>query len=433
MLRRSKIVTSSVTRFGLAGLASVVALGALTLIAVSRISTTESLNLAKERARLAGYGIVEPALDSAILNGLAAAPEAFSALDELIQTRVLSDRVVRVKIWNPDGKIVYSDEPRLVGAQFSPKLDHVKAIRSGGIRAELADVTGPENRFERANGHLLEVYLPVRTPDGDQLIYEQYEKYDSIAGNSQRLLRRLAWPLASGLALLWLTQFPLALSLAKRVRNAEAERASLLERAVTASERERERIAADLHDGVVQDLAGLTFELSASTALMPAGETRETLERSTEIARNAMRRLRSSLVDLHPPTVHALGLVDAIETLAEPLRHDGINVEIAIDLPDIGLETETLLYRNSQELLRNVHEHANATHARLTADAQPNTVRLTVTDNGEGFSDSHHADRKRAGHLGIELQRALITRAGGTLTVESAPHGGTIATVEVPR
>ena len=421
------------TRFGLAGLGAVLAFGALTLVAVSRVSMSEALNAAEERARLAGYGIVEPALDPAIVDPSPRSAAALATLDDLVQTRVLSDRVVRVKVWNTSGKIVYSDEPRLVGRQFAPKADHAQALRLGGISSEPADIDGPENRFERASGRLLEVYLPVRMPDGRQLVYEQYETYDSVTGNSRRLLWRLAPPLGAGLSLLWLTQLPLARSLARRVRTAEAERATLLERAVTASERERERIAADLHDGVVQDLAGLTFELSASAASAGSVELRADFERSAAIARASMRRLRSSLVDLHPPTVHALGLTDAIDAVAQQLRLDGIEVTVNVDVGELESAMESLLYRSAQELLRNVHEHARATHAEVTAEAARHGVRLVVEDDGQGFSAAMSNDRRSAGHLGLELLRAMIVRAGGTLSVTSTPGTGTRATVEIPR
>ncbi len=442
MSRRPRIVDSSVTRFGLAGLGAVLVLGALTLVAVSRISTGEALRAAEERARLAGRGIVEPALDDAIAeppsgsasgSEHAAALAALAKLDELVQTRVLSDRVIRVKVWTPTGKIVYSDEPQLVGQQFAPKADHAEAIRDGGIRSEVAETDGPENRFERTSGRLLEVYLPIRTANGTQLVYEQYEKYDSLTGNSRRLLRRLALPLGAGLGLLWLTQLPLARSLARRVRHAEAERVALLEQVVFASERERERIAADLHDGVVQDLAGLTFELSAAVNTATSKEQHDSLQRSADIARSSMRQLRSSLVDLHPPTVHALGLVEAIDTVAQLLRDEGIDVSIDIDVPELDTDTESLLYRNAQELLRNVREHAGAKRVTVVSKTSPNNVSLIITDDGRGFSKGELSERKRAGHLGLDLQQALITRAGGKLTLTSLPGHGTTATVEVPR
>ena len=70
---------------------------------------------ARRLATLAGRGVVEPALTDAALDG---SPEALDALDVVVQERVLSDDVVRVKIWTPDGRIVYSDEPRLIGRTY---------------------------------------------------------------------------------------------------------------------------------------------------------------------------------------------------------------------------------------------------------------------------------------------------------------------------
>ncbi len=319
MPRRTDSVSRAVTRFGVAGLVAVAALGGFVLFAVSRISTTEALRSAQERGRLAGLGIIEPALDDALLSTGGGGEQARQTLDEIVQTRVLSERVLRVKIWTIDAKILYSDEPRLVGKQYAAKDDHQDVVETGEVSSELASTASPENVYERDSGRLLEVYLPMRMPDGTVVIYEQYERYDSVLGNANRLVSRLALPLGAGLLLLWLTQLPLARSLAKRMHAAERERVELLEHAVTASARERERIAADLHDGAVQELAGLTFELAAASSREPAGPTQEAFERSAAIARKTMQRLRSSLVDLHPATVDALGLDDGIESLAAAL------------------------------------------------------------------------------------------------------------------
>jgi two-component system, NarL family, sensor kinase len=435
MPHRPKLVGSAMTRFGLAGLLAVLALGALTLIAVSRISKTEALNTAKERANLAGYGIIEPGLNPILLDpaDTDARTSARTQLDNLVQTRVLSERVVRVKIWSPTGQVLYSDETELIGAQFAPKTDHQEVLLTGAIEAEIADTDSPENRFERDSGRLLEVYLPMRLSDGRQVVYEQYERYDSVTSNSRRLLRRLSLPLALGLGLLWLTQLPLARSLARRVRTAEAERAGLLERAVTASERERERIAADLHDGVVQDLAGLTFELAATTANTPPGHLRDDLERSTRIARTAMQRLRSSLVDIHPPNVATLGIADAVAELVAPLERNGMVVSVAIDAPNMSAENETLLFRSAQELVRNVEEHSQATVMSVVVTTTSAAILLTVKDNGLGFTPDQRADRQRAGHIGLDLQQAVLKRAGAKLTVESNPGQGTTARVDIPR
>jgi two-component system, NarL family, sensor kinase len=435
------LARSSVARFGAAGFVAVVLLGFLTLFSVAKVSSQESLKAAEERGRLAGIGIVEPALDASLTlesDGVNVEKRqaALDALDELVNTRVLSDRVVRVKIWSPAGKIMYSDEPKLIGKQFAPKADHVEALADGGIHSEEASTDGPENRFERSSGKLLEVYMPVRTANGEQLIYEQYERFDSLTSNARRLFRRLALPFGAGLALLWLTQLPLAASLTRRVRRAEAERVVLLEQVVSASEQERERIAADLHDGVVQDLAGLTFELeaAASNTSAPTDNPRESFARSAEISRTAMRKLRSSLLDLHPKSVHAMGLAGAIGEAAQRLRRDGVDVDVRVNIDGLDEEMETLVYCTAEELLRNVKKHADASRVTVVSDEPSlSQARVVVTDNGKGFSPEILEVRKRAGHLGIELQQALLFRAGGSLTLESSPGHGTVATIEVPR
>jgi two-component system, NarL family, sensor kinase len=433
MNQRKRSVAAAVARFGTAGLLALVALGGLMLTAISRISTSEALDSARERARLAGYGVVEPSIDSALTTLGPEREDALRALDEIVQTRILSERVVRVKIWTATGLILYSDQPELIGLQFPTKDDHQTVLRTGGIEAEEVDTDQPENRFERDNGRLLEVYLPIRSPDGTPLVYEQYERYDSVTANSRRLLRRLVLPLAIGLGLLWLIQLPLAASLARRMRRAEAERASMLEQAVTASTRERERIAADLHDGAVQDLAGLTFELEASAARAPAGASRDELARAAGIARHTMQELRATLVDLHPPTVATLGLANGFEAAAEPLRATGAEVRVDVNLPDLDADIEALLYRVGHELLLNVAEHADANSVIITATANKSVARLTVTDDGKGFTDVERSDRRTEGHMGLELQEALVRQAGGSLTVSSSPGTGTVAVVEVPR
>lgn len=433
MAARSRPLRAAELRFAAAGLIAVVALGAFVLLAVSRISTNESLRTARERAELAGRGIVEPALDSAILGALPEARSAIAALDAIVATRVLSERVARVKIWTADGRVVYSDETRLVGEQFAQKDDHAEALRTGATNAEVADTDGPENRFERESGRLLEVYLPVRAPDGTQLVYEQYERYDSVIGNARELVYRLAVPFGGGLVLLWLSQLPLARSLVRRVRSAEAQRATMLEHAITSSDRERERIAADLHDGVVQDMAGLAFELAATTRSTPAGPTHDALQRSAEIARRSMQRLRSSLVDLHPRTVNAIGLGDALDSLVEPLRRNDMSVELDVDVSDkLTDDVASLVYRVAQELLRNVAEHAKATRVKVTAEDSGGALRLTIRDNGIGFTEEDREKRRSEGHIGLDLQGAVVARYGGSLSVRSQSGDGTVAVLELP-
>ncbi len=434
-MRRTSSTATSVMRFGLAGMAAVLCIGALTLFAVARVSREQAMTQAIDRTRLAAFGVIEPVLSVRAL--IPKSPE-YLALDEVVQNRILSEpSVVRVKIWSADGMILYSDEPKLVGRTFPAKDDHLRVLRDGGVEAEESNTSAPENIFERNAGRMLEVYLAVRLENGQQVVYEQYERYSDVSSNSRRLLGKLALPFGVGLGLLWFLQLPLARSLVRRVRSAEKERAVLLERAVTASARERERIAADLHDGVVQDLAGLTFELAAAVPQAKDPTTRQSLMRSSELARQTMVRLRSSLVDLHPPSAHSLGLGAAINELAQPLHNEGVAVEISVDRAvndgELNAEAEALLYRVAQESLRNVSKHAGAKKVDVRVTANQKHITMTICDDGKGFDASAPIAARADGHLGMELQRAMIRRHGGSTTVDSKVGSGTTITVELPR
>ena len=248
-------------QFALAGLAVLAVFGAVAVLALRSLGHEEALRDARQFASLAGQGIVEPAIDVDLLEG---DPASIATVDQVVQERVLGDRVVRVKLWDRNGRIVYSDEPRLVGSTFPLDAEKLDVLRTGSTKAELSDVSGPENRFERGLGDLYEVYLPVRAPDGTPLLFETYQRRSAVAATGRRIWVPFAALLLASLVLLWLVQVPLAWRLDRKLRRTQEEREALLLRAVEASADERRRIAAALHDGVVQDLAGISYSLSAA-------------------------------------------------------------------------------------------------------------------------------------------------------------------------
>ena len=205
---------------------------------------------------------------------------------------MLDGSLVRVKLWNADGTIVYSDEPRLVGTHYTLGADEKAAFSSGKIEAEVSDLSKPENQYERSQGKLLEVYLPVETPSGKPLLFEAYYRYGLVSSNGSQLWRSFA-PIALGaLIALELVQIPLAYSLARRLRQRSAERELLLHQALEASDVERRHIASDLHDGVVQDLAGVAYALSAQTrGSTPREPDPDVIESSASTVRGEHPRL----------------------------------------------------------------------------------------------------------------------------------------------
>jgi signal transduction histidine kinase len=329
-----------VAQFALAGLAVLAVFGAGSVLALRALAQDEALRDARQFAMLAGQGIVEPTIGPPLLSGDAA---AIATVDRVVQERVLGERVVRVKLWDRDGRIVYSDEPRLIGSRYPLDASKRDVLRTGTTRAELSDLSGPENRYERDQGDLYEVYLPVRAPDGTPLLFETYQRRDAVAATGRRIWIPFAALMVGSLVLLWLVQVPLAARLGRRLRRTQEEREALLVRAVEASVDERRRIAADLHDGVVQDLAGISYSLSAAAQSDGSPATRETLASAAAGTRDAMRQLRSLLVEIHPPNLRASGLEAALADLVAPLRARGIEAEVTVDCePPLADEDERL-------------------------------------------------------------------------------------------
>ena len=419
-----------VTQFALAGLAVLAVFGAAALLALRGLGNAEALRDARQFATLAGQGIVEPTVAPGLLRG---GPEAIAAVDRIVQERVLGERVVRVKLWARDGRIVYSDEPRLIGARFPLDEEKLDVLRSGATNASLSDLSGPENRYERGQGDLYEVYLPIRAPDGTPLLFETYQRRSAVASTGRRIWMPFAALMLGSLVLLWLVQVPLAWRLDRKLRRSQAEREALLVRAVEASDDERRRIAADLHDGPVQDLAGISYSLSAAAQTEGSPGARETLRQAAAGTRDSMRRLRSLLVEIHPPNLRASGLEAALADLLAPLQARGAETSLTVD-PALGLDedAERIVYRAAAEALRNVERHADANRVAVAVEERDEGVRLVVVDDGVGFGPGDRERRREEGHVGLSLLEELAARAGGRLAVRSAPGDGTTFELELP-
>jgi len=428
-VRRRRAPVSSrraVVAFAASTLLTLVVLGLVGAFLLERIGRREAIRDAKQLTELAGRGIVAPNLPAGVLTG---DPAARAELDRVVRDRVLVDPVVRVKIWTADGRIVYSDEPRLIGERYDLGDEEREALRRGFVEAELSDLTRPENRFERPAGKLLEVYLPIRERDGTPLLFESYQRFSSVAASGRRMVGALAPPLIAALVLLWLVQVPLAWRLSRRLREGQQEREALLQRAVDSSQLERRRIAGDLHDGAVQNLAGVAYALAAAEPDAPP-TLAPTLHLTAAETRRTLRELRSLLVEIYPPDLHRAGLEAALRDLVSPFSGRGIDV--SLELPpdtDLPVAVEALLFRAAQEAVRNVLAHARATHVRIRLDLGAETAALTVADDGLGF-EPEAADTE--GHFGLRLLGDLARDAGGTLAVTSAPGEGTTLRIEVP-
>jgi signal transduction histidine kinase len=415
-----------VVQFALAALAVVVLLGVVAAAILRNQTRDAAIGDAKGLTRLAGRGIAEPALTRGLYRG---DPAAITRVRRALERVVLRDPVVRVKIWTADGRILWSDEPRLIGRHFGLGDEELSAMRAGRTSAGVSDLTQPENVFERPYEKLLQVYLPIRGPDGRPLLFEEYSRFSSISQSARRKAEALAPAFVGALVLLWLATLPLAWSLARRLQQRQREREALLQRAIEAQDRERRRIAGALHDDVVQDLAGLGFSLSAAAS----SDNSPILQEAADQTRQTMRKLRSVLVDIYPPSLRRAGLQAAIDDLTAPLVASGAHVEVDVPAaPGLSEQTEALIFRAVQEGLRNAAKHAEATNVEVHVAVGRERATATVSDDGRGFDATRAMNGGSDAHMGLTFLSDLARDAGGEVHLRSAPGEGTTLVLEVP-
>ena len=398
-------------------------------LAARRLAEREAVNDSADIADVLAETVVQPALTDGLLAGDEAAQQRF---DALIRDRVLGDDVVRVKIWGPDGKVLYADQAGLVGRTFPLDPEEREVLSEPRTVAEISDLDRAENALDRDIGNkLVEVYRPVWTDSGQEALFEIYTPYEQVSQRTGQLWRGFAGVTLSSLLLFVVLLAPLVWHLLSRARRDQRQREVLLERAVDASDAERRRIAATLHDGPVQDLAATSFVIAGATAnaeSMGRHGLAEELRGVAGSVRASIRALRTLLVDIYPPSLARAGLAVALPDLAQTVRAPGLNVVVEpVSDEQLGLhpDQERLVYRVAQETLRNAAKHATPCTVRVSLGREQDQVVLDVVDDGRGFDPEAVLADPDDGHFGLRLLAELAATGGGTLQVASAPGHGT--------
>jgi signal transduction histidine kinase len=418
------LVLTALSAFALVSVAAV--------IAARQIAEQTALSEAERSAQTLGKVVFAPAIP-AVLSGDQA---AHARLDEAVRARKLHGGIARIKVWSRDGEVLYSDAPSAVGRKFPLDDDIARVIDNLTSRTSISDLSAEENFSERdvLGDHLVEVYVPLVLQSGGRLCLEVYTTTGRIDVARTELTRSVVTYALLSLMLLILAQLPISIGLIRRASRADAERRRLLGNALTASERERQSIARDLHDGVVQDLAGVGYAMGALRTAMPSdtsARTRTTFDGVAQTVRSAVSSLRTLMVDIYPPDLTATGLPFAIEELAKRLRRAGIDVTVRIDLGDeLRSELAAAIYRAVRECAANIAQHSGATHAWIDIGGDGRQIVVRVADDGQGVRSD---DDPAPGHLGIQLVHDGIRELGGELAIGPRPEGGTEVVIRLPR
>jgi len=203
-------------------------------------------------------------------------------------------------------------------------------------------------------------------------------------------------------------------------------------------EEERKRISRELHDETIQALVVLSRQLDtlASSSKGLSEANRRYLEELRQQTNNIMLGIRRLSQDLRPAALDRLGLLATLEWLASDVaEYSGIATKVTVlgkerRLPE---EIELVLFRITQEALRNVWRHAKATQAEVVVEFGEKKIRITINDNGRGFKlPTTVGDLARDGKLGLAGMQERAQLIGGNLKVQSELGRGSSITIELP-
>ena len=419
----------SVLTFALLGLVALAAVAVTGTLVLRRIATNQAIDEARQVTKLAA-SVVERRVDDGLIPGRA---DSTGKVSSVVFTAVLRPPIVRVKILTANGTVVYSDLSKLIGKQYPLDQQQQEALTGGDVQAGFADLDAPRNRSERSLGRLLEVSAPIHTPDGTPLLFETYQTFSSVADSQRQLLTSFAPVLLVALVAFAALVIPLAWVLARRVQRAQGDREVFLRRAMTASDFERQRIAGDLHDGPIQEMAGLAMRLSAIAEAVDDPPAKSALEDSAGAVRRNVATLRSAIVGIYPPNLQQAGLGPALTDLTARLPGEGLSVTVNVAEPaGFSAPVDELIYRACQEGLRNVEAHAHARRVEVRVWRDGGRAVLEVADDGRGLEDDQVVSTRTNGHMGLQILRDLVKQAGGSLSLGRGAPRGTVLRVEVP-
>lgn len=221
------------------------------------------------------------------------------------------------------------------------------------------------------------------------------------------------------------------------LREREARVSDLLDAAIRAQEQERRRIAADIHDGFLQDLTALFLKVEIAKMRLARGEIEEaraSFDALQEAVRRQMGAMRALIFQVRPPSLDEVGLGPTIKALLDQVAAEhpvDIFFEDSIPGGRMPEAIETVLYRIAQEAMRNVVRHSQARRAWVRLNVEGDEVLLSVEDNGNGIPADPAAFRK-PGHYGVETMRERVELARGRFEIRPRPDGGTLVIAALP-
>ncbi len=452
-----------VLRFAIASLVVFAAVGAGVGWALVRNARERAEAVATFHARFVASAVLGPALSRIDLSHPLTGID-LATIDAMVRGQILSDgRDVRVKVWSPDGTVLYSDDRSIIGRSF-PEDPELREAIAGEPVGGVTDLNEAENAGDRALGSkLFENYLPIRDGRGAPAVLELYQSYAAIQADVDSTARTLLITFGVGLLLLYAALLPIASRAARQLTDRNRRLSTLLarEQETVAELRELSRMKGDFAAAASHELrTPLTAILGYIRTLrrpefaadpVARGEFLSAAEQQgNRLLRLIRRLLTSSRLENEEPVLD-LEPVDLRELVLAVRDELPGGERIALDLP-VGMPPAETDRKRMQEVLVELLDNAikyspDGGPVELGARLEEGELRLWVRDHGVGippdagervFDRFYQADQsstRRFGGmgLGLYLVRALVGELGGAVSVRSEAGRGSTFTVSLPQ
>ena len=432
----------SLVRFGLLALVPVVALGAVLAYEINADVQQRYLDAARTSATLIAQVGIQPLLTSQqISDGLNAAE--VGQVEGKLQGAAVSNQVVRIKVWNLAGKIVYSDNHSLMGRTF-PIDDDLGAALKGTSKASITDGHDEENSGDNLQGPLVQVYVPLifSTGSAPSGAFELYLPYAPVQAAIDRESRQLYLLLAAGLTLFYASMFPIALIADRWRRRAETTamaNMAVLERLNSLKSEFLVRISHQFRTALV-GIEGFSEVIRDSDRL----DLDEVKAFARDIYDDAERLQQAfnEMVDLDQMetgrttlNIARANLNQVVAESVEALRGQNpgrvITTVLDASLPDVSFDRERISQVVTNLLDNAVRYSRPGTEVAVSSALDGDAVRLSVTDHGPGMPPDFdrtlfvgRANGTGRTGLGLPIARQIIQMHGGRIWFDSTSGQG---------
>jgi len=364
-------------------------------------------------------------------------PDLLASINSLMQDR----SVVRIKLFNRHGVVVFSTKPSQIGDDQNHNQGFNIAI-NGGVASALT-YRDTFNRFDGVteDDNLMQTYIPVQASPAEPIqgVFELYTDVNRLVLQTERT----EFMIMAGATLILLALYAVLVLIVRRANTTiELQQRTILDRTETlellsahmlkSEESQKKRIALELHEGLAQTLAALKLKVENGRHHKADDEAAGSVDSIIPVLQAAIQEIRTIATDLRPPSLDDLGLLPTLSWLSREFeaQHPGIRIERQIALQDRDIPTplKAILYRIIVSVLDDMAQHMNTGQIQLGLWLDNDTLTLLIDDTAAEMLDRtvtplmNIDPQLRAGFARME---ELTTLSGGTFTASHHSGGGT--------